>query len=262
MSTYWFEETPLRVRVRDILAGHGKLGRLSDFITFGATLLAVTVFAVETVPQFYDSYEPLFHATEVLLSIMFLVEYLGRIWSSEKPLSYIFSFWGAVDLASTAPALVFLGPDVAFARGLRLFRLARILKFFRIKHAQERLLEAIRVVAPDLAVFLGFTIVLLFFASAGIYHFEHDAQPEVFKSIPHSMWWAVVTFTTVGYGDIVPVTTGGRIFTGILLILGLSIVAIPTGLFSSALSETRRERKKRRRAQRLAEQAKIDQQTD
>jgi voltage-gated potassium channel len=118
-------------------------------------------------------------------------------------------------------------------------------------------------IAREELILFGFTALIMFYlASVGIYYFEHDAQPEVFASVFHSLWWAVATLTTVGYGDIYPITIGGKIFTFVVLMLGLGFVAVPTGLFASALSSARDEQNKGKQAEKpqptIRSESKID----
>jgi len=120
---------------------------------------------------------------------------------------------------------------------MRLFRVLRLLKVLRYTKALDRFKKAFRSIKEELILFLLASGVLIYLASAGIYYFERQAQPEAFESVFHSMWWAIATLTTVGYGDIYPVTVGGRLFTTVILFIGLGVVAVPTGLVASALSE-------------------------
>ena len=120
-------------------------------------------------------------------------------------------------------------------RAFRLLRIFRLLKLFRDTRASERLLSALSECKEEFILFFFMTLILLFISAAGIYYFEHPVQPAAFSSILHSLWWAVVTLTTVGYGDVYPVTLGGRIFTFIILLIGLGAA----GLIASALSKVR-----------------------
>lgn len=229
-----------RADMREMLDGGGRWGAMVVGGIYAITVSAAILFAAETIPGLVAEHPDLFWTANLCLSLLFLVEYIVRIWAAERRLSYIFSFWGLVDLAATLPILILLGANVAGLRALRLLRLASLFKLLRIGNAGERMGAAIRTVAPEMLAFFCFATVILYFSATGIYFFETAAQPETFSSIPESLWWAVVTLTTVGYGDIYPVTVGGRIFTGFVLLVGLSIVAVPTGLFSSALIEARR----------------------
>ena len=122
--------------------------------------------------------------------------------------------------------------------GFRLFRLFRIFKLLKYNSAIDRLLFAFREIKKELFIFLIATIFLLYVSSVGIYYFENEAQPEQFKSVFHSMWWAVATLTTVGYGDVYPITLGGKLFTTFIVFIGMGLVAVPTGLLASALAKT------------------------
>ena len=132
-----------------------------------------------------------------------------------------------------------MGIDLRSIRLLRILRLFRIFKFARYSTALRRFQRAFMIAREELTLFLIVTVILLYFSAIGIYHFEHDAQPKAFSSVFTSLWWAVVTLTTVGYGDVYPITIGGRIFTFGVLMVGLGIVAVPAGLVSSALSKAR-----------------------
>ena len=122
-----------------------------------------------------------------------------------------------------------------------MFRLFRLLKLLRFGRAMGRFARAFIIAKEEIILFSVVTVMLLYLSAVGIYYFEHIAQPEEFKSVIHSLWWAVTTLTTVGYGDVYPITAGGKIFTFIVLMIGLGIVAIPAGLLASALSKVRME---------------------
>ena len=145
-----------------------------------------------------------------------------------------------MDLLAILPFYLGLGVDLRSIRVVRLLRLFRLLKITRYSEAIQRLGEAFRVVREELILFGSVALVLLYVSAVGIYYFEKEAQPEEFASIFHSLWWAVITLTTVGYGDFAPETVGGRLFTFVILVVGLGVVAVPTGLLASALSQTRK----------------------
>lgn len=139
------------------------------------------------------------------------------------------------------PFYISTGLDLRAVRAFRLLRLVRILKLVRYSQAAQRFHRAFLISSEELILFGCLPLILLYLSAVGIYYFERDAQPEAFGSVFHSLWWAVATLTTVGYGDAIPITSGGRIFTFFVLTLGIGIVAIPTGLISSALPKARRE---------------------
>ena len=124
-------------------------------------------------------------------------------------------------------------------RAFRLLRLVRTLKMVRYSKAMQRFHRAILIAKEEIVLFFALTLLLLYFAAVGIYYFENVAQPEAFASVFHSLWWAVVTLTTVGYGDVYPVTVGGRVFTFFVLLIGLGMVSVPPGLVASAMSKAR-----------------------
>ena len=129
------------------------------------------------------------------------------------------------------------GVDLRALRILQLFRIVRILKLSRYSEATARFGKAMAFAKEEIVLFAGVAIALLYLSAAGIWYFEHEAQPEAFASIMHSLWWATATLTTVGYGDVYPVTTGGKLFTFVILMCGLGIVAVPSGIVAAALSQ-------------------------
>ena len=136
------------------------------------------------------------------------------------------------------PFYLSLGVDLRSLRALRFLRLFRILKLMRYNKAIERFSRAISLAKEEVLLFLIVTLILIYFSAVGIYYFEHEVQPENFASIFDSLWWAIITLTTVGYGDVYPITVGGKVFTFFILMIGLGIVAIPTGIISSALTKS------------------------
>lgn len=151
----------------------------------------------------------------------------------------MFSFFGLIDLLAILPFYLSLGIDLRSLRAFRFLRLIRILKLARYSRAAQRYHRAFLIAKEEIILFLFGAILMLFFAAVGIYYFERDAQPEAFASVFHSFWWSVCTLTTVGFGDVYPVTLGGKVFTTVILVVGLGFVAVPAGLMASALSKAR-----------------------
>lgn len=218
---------------------HTAIGRHFAIIIQILIVASIVAFTLETLPDLSTKWQHAFDVFELVVVVIFTAEYLLRLIASKSRLRYIFSFYGLIDLAAIAPFYLATGLDLRSLRVLRIFRLLRIAKLFRYSRAAQRLATAFFDVRHELILFGFMIVVLLYLASVGIYYFENAAQPDQFKSILHSMWWAVTTLTTVGYGDIYPVTLGGRIFTFVILVLGLGVVAVPTGLVASALTEKR-----------------------
>ena len=150
---------------------------------------------------------------------------------------FIFSFFGLIDLIAILPFYLSFGADLRSLRAVRLFRLLRLLKFLRYGDTLQNLKDAFKNVKKELILFSFATLLLIYFSSVGIYYFENEAQPEAFSSIFSAMWWSVATLTTVGYGDIYPITAGGKIFSTFVVFIGLGLVAIPTGLVASSLTQ-------------------------
>jgi len=215
----------------DTRAGRWFIGVVQTLI-----LASLVSFSVETLPGLPPGLSRFLTVFEALTVGAFTVEYLLRLWAAEKPLRYVFSFFGLVDLVAILPFYVSTQVDLRAIRVFRLMRLFRLLKVARYSRAVQRFRLAFREIRAELVLFFGLTLTTLFVAATGIYYFERDAQPEVFESIFHSMWWAITTLSTVGYGDAVPVTLGGRMFTGLVLLIGIAIVAVPSGIMASALT--------------------------
>jgi voltage-gated potassium channel len=203
-------------------------------------LLSLVTFSIDTLPDISDELRDGIAFIEVIVILIFSVEYLLRIVIAERKLKFIFSFYGLIDLIAILPFYISTGVDLRSVRIFRFLRLFRMLKLVRYSLAIRRFALALHIAREELVLFSLVTFFLLFLSAVGIYHFEHAAQPDKFKSIFDSIWWAVSTLTTVGYGDVYPITVGGRIFTFFVLMIGLGIVAIPTGLVASALSEVRK----------------------
>jgi len=215
-----------------------------DYLIQLLIILSLISFALETLPNLSETQREILSVFEITTVLVFTVEYLIRLYFTVPRRSYAFSFFGLIDLVAILPFYIAGGIDLRTVRACRLLRLFRLLKLARYSSAMQRYHRAFMIAREELILF-GFTALIMFYlASVGIYYFEHTAQPETFASVFHSFWWAVATLTTVGYGDIYPITVGGKIFTFIVLMIGLGFVAVPTGLFASALSSAREEQKK------------------
>ncbi|MBT7110007.1 MAG: ion transporter [Proteobacteria bacterium] len=216
-----------------------RMGKIFD-LTIQILIVASAVsFAIETLPGLSSTTARLLAISEALIIGLFTAEYLLRFYSSQKKLSFVFSFYGLIDLAAVLPFYLAVGLDLRSLRIFRLAQLAILLKLFRFSKAARRFQLAFKLVREEILVFGLFSLALIYLSAVGIYHFEHEAQPEVFVSVFDGIWWATVTLTTVGYGDVVPITTGGKVFTFFVFIVGLSMIAVPSGLVASALSKVR-----------------------
>lgn len=216
-----------------------KKGRIFDYIVQILIFSSLIGYAIETVPTISETTRTVLKWIEIIATLIFSVEYLLRIYVAKNPLKYIFSFYGLVDLIAILPFYLTLSIDLKALRAFRIFRIFRAFKLIRYNKALNRFSIAYKIVREEIVLFLIVTSIFIFIASAGIYYFENPMQPEKFSSIFDSGWWAIVTLTTVGYGDVYPITTGGKIFTFFILMIGVGIVTIPAGLVASALTKAR-----------------------
>ena len=216
-----------------------KKGRYFDYFIQSLIFLSLVSFSLDTLPSLSINLRQFLDGFEIFSIIVFSVEYLLRVYVSKKPLKYIFSFYGIIDIVAILPFYLNTFLDLRFLRAFRVFRVFRALKLMRYNKALNRFNLAFKIVKEEIILFFMITLVLIFITSAGIYFFENEAQPEVFKSVFHSAWWSIVTLTTVGYGDVYPITIGGKIFTFFVLMIGVGLVTIPAGLVATALSKAR-----------------------
>lgn len=218
-------------------------GRIFDMIVVGLILVSVVTVSIDTLPNLSPSIRAVFSWLEVVIVGLFTIEYALRIGTAPRKFRYAFSFHGLVDVVAILPFYLTLGGvDLRVVRVLQLFRVVRLLKLSRYSMAIARFGKAMALAKEEIVLFVGVAAVLLYLSAAGIWYFEHEVQPEAFASILHSLWWATATLTTVGYGDVYPVTVGGKLFTFVILMCGLGIVAVPAGLVAAALSQVRREK--------------------
>jgi len=216
-------------------------GRVFTFSIQFLIIVSLVTFSIDTLPDLSSSTKKLLRLIEVITVVIFSLEYILRLVVAEKIFKFVFSFFGLIDLAAILPFYITTGLDLRAVRVFRLLRLLRILKLLKYNRAISRFQRALVIAKEELILFGIVAVILLYLSAVGIYYFENSAQPEQFKSVFHSLWWAVTTLTTVGYGDMYPITAGGRLFTFFVLMIGLGIVAVPTGLVASALSQVRDE---------------------
>ena len=203
-------------------------------------LLTIIVFSLETIDGFSEKYKTLLNYFELLTVSIFTVEYLTRTAFSKNKKRYVFGFYGIVDLLAILPFFLSMGVDLRVLRSIRFIRMFRIFKLTKYVDAIERIKTSFQIIKEEMILFLFASGVVIYLLGTGIYYFENSAQPDQFGNVFDGIWWAVCTLTTVGYGDAYPVTVGGKIFTVLILMTGLGIVAVPTGLVASALNQTRK----------------------
>lgn len=230
----------MRDKIRIIIEDNTtRKGRIFDYFIQVLILSSLLAFTIETLPNISNSTIELLKIFEIVCIVIFTLEYALRLYVAKNPLKYLFSFYGIIDFLAIFPFYLRTVYDLRALRVFRVFRVFRTLKLVRYNKALNRFHIAARIVKEELILFLIVTLIFVFLASSGIYYFENEAQPEVFSSVIHSGWWAIATLTTVGYGDVYPITSGGKVFTFFILLIGVGIVTIPAGLVASALSKAR-----------------------
>jgi voltage-gated potassium channel len=204
-------------------------------------IFSVISFSIETLPGVAPSVLRFLEVAEAVVVGIFTLEYGYRLYVAEDRRRFAFSFFGLVDLLAILPFYLAFAIDLRALRMVRLLRLLRLFKLARYSAALNRMTRALGAAKEELIISTFMLAVFLYFAAFGIFHFEHAAQPDKFATIFDALWWAVATVTTVGYGDIYPVTFAGRFFTLVVLIAGLGLVAVPAGIFASALFSVKAE---------------------
>jgi len=211
-------------------------GKLFDVILLIAILASVVVVILESVPNLDDRYGPYFRAIEWIFTIFFTIEYGLRLYAVYKPIKYAASFFGVIDLLSILPtylSLFFAGTQsLMIVRGLRLLRVFRIFKLANFLVQGQVIIAALKSSRAKISVFVIFILIIVSIFGSIMYLVEGSQNPQ-FDSIPRSIYWAIVTLTTVGYGDISPVTSFGQFIAAIIMISGYAIIAVPTGIVTA-----------------------------
>jgi len=231
-------------------------GRAFDIGLLFAILASITTISLETLPSLQSDPAIMrwFLRLELMFAVLFGIEYILRLYCIRQPLKYVFSFWGIIDLFSFLPSLLvgFGTPQqnaFVILRSMRLLRVFRILKLWRLMSEADVLWKTVWRSRGKVVVFLAVVMVAVTISGTLMYHVEHlmdangGASESQFTSIPQSMYWAIVTMTTVGYGDIVPKTVAGKFISAGLILLGYSLIIVPTGFVSAEFNATRRSLK-------------------
>lgn len=212
-------------------------GKAFDVVLIVAILLSVTVVLLASVPSLQRAYGYWFVRVEWGLTLLFSIEYLARVWVSEKRWSYVFSFFGLIDLLSTVPTYLSLfipgSESLLVIRLLRVLRIFRILKMGRYIREARIIVLALKASMYKIAVFISAVLVLVTILGTLMYLIEGQSDDTHFSSIPMSIYWSIVTLTTVGFGDIVPQTVLGQILASAIMLMGYAIIAVPTGLVTA-----------------------------
>ncbi len=222
--------------------------RIFEWILLSIIILNILAIVCESIKDVHEQYAHIFHQFEVFSVIFFTVEYLARIYSIVENRKYTDPIMGRLKYVTTPLALIdlmafvpfyltFLPLDLRFLRMFRLMGLFRMFKVARYMHALSMFKKVIYDRREQLVLSVMFILFILVIISTIMYYVEREAQPEKFTSIPATMWWGIATLTTVGYGDMVPITTWGRILGGMFAITGVGLLALPAGILSSGFFE-------------------------
>lgn len=239
MSTKQHKPTSLREQLHEIIfEADTRAGRIFDIVLLIAILLSVMVVILESVDSISDRYGQLFYTLEWIFTIIFSVEYVLRLISIWRPLNYVVSFFGVIDLLSILPTYLslFIGgaQSLMVIRLLRLLRIFRIMKLTNLLNQGRIILESLRASRDKILVFV-FAVLLLTVVFGAVMYFVEGNTNAGFDNIPRSIYWCIVTMTTVGYGDISPQTAVGQFFASMIMILGYAIIAVPTGIVTAEM---------------------------
>ena len=250
----------LKSRVHQILEVTDHTDRVTNLMMVliaGLIIFSVLCVLLESVQSLYERYRDFFFVNEIIIVAIFTVEYLLRLWSCtedsrySRPImgrvKYAFTLFAILDLLAILPFYLplFMTFDARFLRALRLVRFLRIAKLARYSHSVGLLTRVVKRQKETLLVTMLFIIILIVFASCLMWQVENEVQPQKFSSIPDTMWWAVATITTVGYGDVVPITPLGKFLGAFIAMLGVGMIAMPAGIIVSGFIDESREHDER-----------------
>ncbi len=223
-----------------------KAGRAFDIMLLWSILISVLLTIIDSIPYINLHFRTEFYILEWVFTILFTVEYLLRIYSSEKPLKYIFSFWGLIDLLAILPtflSIFFYKYHYLFVvRILRLLRVFRVLKLVRFNRESRSLVRSLKASSYKIGIFILTVLAIVVLLGSLMYVVEGEQNG--FTSIPQSIYWAIITITTVGYGDIVPHTIMGKFISSFSMIIGYAIIAVPTGIVTVEMTKSNNKKLK------------------
>jgi voltage-gated potassium channel len=235
-----------RYKLHEIIYGtHTPAGKLFDIILLIMILYSIIIVMLESVPRIDRNYHQFLNVSEWVVTILFTIEYILRVVCIKRPIKYVTSFFGVIDLLSTIPKYLsfFIGGSqfmTAF-RALRLLRVFRILKLVRFIGESNNLVRALKASRTKIFVFVFFVMIVSVLLGTIMYMIEGPEHG--FNSIPHSVYWTIVTLTTVGYGDISPETAVGQLIATIIMIIGYGVIAVPTGIVSAEYTASKNNEK-------------------
>lgn len=221
-----------------------KFGKMFDITLLWVIVASIVLVIVESMPGLHPVLKSVFTVLEYVFTFFFTLEYLCRLYCAPKPIKYFFSFFGIIDLVSTLP--LYLGWIIGSARYLmilrtfRLIRVFRVFKLFSFLEEGDKLMKSLRLSFRKIAVFFLFVLIMTIALGTLMYMMEGNQPNTPFTDVPTSIYWAIVTMTTVGYGDLAPVTLLGRCLSAVIMLLGYTIMAVPTGIVSAQFIHDKR----------------------
>ena len=240
------EDNPFLKKIYEVIyLSDSREGKIFDIFLLLLIFLSTFLVMVESVPVIQKSYRDLFYTLEVVITILFTIEYLLRIFTIKDRKEYVFSFFGVIDLLSILPfyiSLIF--PDAHYFIIIRMMRMLRIFRIFNLAdymHDGEFIMDALKSSSRKIYIFLLFLSIFIIIIGAMMYVVEGGKNG--FESIPQGIYWAVVTITTVGYGDVSPTTPFGKFLSILVMLSGYSIIAVPTGIVTSEMKGYNRRKK-------------------
>lgn len=251
LKLHWYafmHNAKLKSEVERIIFGTDTyFGRLFDVLLISFIILSVLIVMLESAHWFPPTARPLMRLVEWVFTIFFTIEYLMRLYCAKIRRKYVFSFFGIVDFLSTFPSyMAVFFPSLHGLLVMRMFRLLRVFRIFKLFDYMSEghlLMMSLKASFHKIVVFFLFSVVMVVALGTIMFMLEHGKNGDNFNSIPNSIYWATVTMTTVGYGDVTPVTTLGRFFAGVVMLIGYTVLAVPTGIFTVSMVNLDRERK-------------------
>ncbi len=235
MNSHFISSTRREKLYNIVFKADSTAGKAFDLILIAAIILSIITVMLDSVKGIRAEYSTTLSIIEWVFTFLFSIEYILRLFIVKKPLKFIFSFYGIIDFLSCLPAYIALftvsGSGLIVIRALRLLRLFRVLKLTRYVNASTYIWDALKASRYKISIFLYTVLMIIIVIGALMYFIEGEASG--FDSIPRSMYWVVVTITTVGYGDIAPQTTTGQLLASIVMIMGYAIIAVPTGIVTA-----------------------------
>ena len=246
------QKNDLKKRVFEIInkAEDGDLAsKIFDWTIMALIALSIISIILESFADIYARYHTVFRIFEIVTVVVFTAEYLLRIWTADllfpeanhPRLKYVFSFMALIDLLAILPFyLPFFSADLRFLRMMRLFRLFRLLRVFKLGRYLDALhviVKVIRTSGPQLIMSVVICFFVMLFSAIVMYTVENPEQPEQFPNVISALWWAICTLTTVGYGDVYPITAVGKFFASVISLVGIGIIAIPTGIIAAGFNQ-------------------------